>query len=219
MEIICRTGDELLDEMARIIISRAVNGIESSEITRITLTDTDCSASHDYDVQAKNELAILLCANTANTVTTGYTADAKNEGNVCVLRKPYSITELEHTVRRILSEKAWSSYHHSEQKMPETKKKVSKPRVRKVSFDGKTVKFGRLSAELTKKEAAVFGILFENCGKPVSRDSLSCAVWGSVNGNICDVYICHLRDKLEPLLGKGIIVNVRNEGYMLIIPG
>jgi len=84
-------------------------------------------------------------------------------------------------------------------------------------FCGCRVSFGDVTVRLTKTEAAVFSVLYENRGKPVSRDRLAETVWGKdVKTNLCDVYICRLRTALCPIFGKGFLVNLRKDGYMMV---
>ena len=79
-----------------------------------------------------------------------------------------------------------------------------------------TVSLGSLSVRLTSLEFALFHLLYEKRGATVSREQINRALWQEGEGsNVCDVYVCYLRKKLDPLIGKGNIVSVRGEGYML----
>ena len=69
---------------------------------------------------------------------------------------------------------------------------------------------------LSQNEYAVLSKLNENSCSPVSREKL-CEVLSSSAGNMCDVYICHLRNKLESVCDKKLIFTVRGKGYMLKI--
>jgi DNA-binding response OmpR family regulator len=57
-------------------------------------------------------------------------------------------------------------------------------------------------------------LLYERAGEPVSREELS-AVLSSSEGNMCDVYICKLRTKLESVSNRKLIYTVRSKGYAL----
>ena len=76
-----------------------------------------------------------------------------------------------------------------------------------VTIDGKGVK-------LSANEYAMLALLYERTGDPVSREELS-AVLSSSEGNMCDVYICKLRTKLESVSNRKIIYTVRSKGYTL----
>ena len=78
-----------------------------------------------------------------------------------------------------------------------------------VSLDGRRV-------DLSENEYALLKRLFESLGTPVSRDELGRTL-SSSEGNICDVYICRLRSKLEGGGAERLIYTVRGKGYMLKI--
>ncbi len=78
------------------------------------------------------------------------------------------------------------------------------------------VRCGSQSVRLTEKEYQLFGILYENEGQPVPKTVLQGLVWPEgVTGNVCEVNITHLRQKLTPLLGEGAISSIRGKGYTL----
>lgn len=82
---------------------------------------------------------------------------------------------------------------------------------------GETVMLGGKTAQLTSLEFRLFMLLYSRIGEPVSRDVIREELWPeSENTNICDVYICYLRRKLEPLAGAGALVSVRGRGYVLV---
>ena len=80
----------------------------------------------------------------------------------------------------------------------------------------RTVSFGERSIELSDHELKVIKYLCQNRGKPIKREDLN-ALLGAQRGNISDVYIYHLRKKLEFLCEKRMISTVRNQGYMIEI--
>lgn len=81
------------------------------------------------------------------------------------------------------------------------------------------VRLGNRSAQLTEKEYSLFSILYENRGTPIPKETLCHMVWGNIPaGNVCEVHITHLRQKLTPLLGEGSIGSLRGKGYFLILP-
>ena len=78
----------------------------------------------------------------------------------------------------------------------------------------KTVTVCNRRVVLTDGEWSVFLLLLSNKGNAVSRNMLM-ELFGASRGNISDVYICHLRKKLELPLGTRLILTVRDKGYML----
>lgn len=99
--------------------------------------------------------------------------------------------------------------------------------LRDSSQENKTSEFSKLSLKeniaflhnrpvlLTPNEASVLRLLLKNAGKCVSRDEI-CSVLTSDRGNMCDVYVCHLRSKLEAGERKRLIFTIRGKGYMLL---
>ena len=66
---------------------------------------------------------------------------------------------------------------------------------------------------LTKTEVALLRLLLTSAGTAVPRSTLAAAVSGG--GNTVDVYVCHLRAKIEKPLGRRMIRTVRGVGYVL----
>ncbi len=66
---------------------------------------------------------------------------------------------------------------------------------------------------LTPTEQAMLSCLYAHRGETVSRATLAALAGGG--GNSVDVYICHLRTKIEKPLGRRLIVTVRGEGYRI----
>ena len=69
---------------------------------------------------------------------------------------------------------------------------------------------------LTDSEQMVLYRLIDANGEPVSREELL-SLFDTKDGNIADVYICHLRRKLEAPFGIKIIRTVRGKGYALSV--
>ena len=192
-EIVCHTGDPLLDEMGEILIRNAA-GLQSS--VRIVLT-------FQAEDAADGDVLILLYR--------GENPPELPRPRSAALRCPYSIAELEETVRLLIT-----SEEKRENKAVETAALAEEAETEPV-FEGRTVSRGEVSVQLTKKEAALFAVLYENRGTAVSRERLTDTVWGGeVKTNLCDVYVCRLRTALEPIFGKGFLVNLRKDGYKMV---
>ena len=89
-----------------------------------------------------------------------------------------------------------------------------------LSRGDRTVTYLGTTVTLTEREFALLEYLAERANTAVSRDELRANVWGDAAGsktNAVDVYVSYLRRKVGALLGKGAIVSVRGDGYMLII--
>ena len=80
----------------------------------------------------------------------------------------------------------------------------------------KSVVYKNMRIPLTESEWKVLVCLASSEGEAVSRESLR-ALFDTSDGNISDVYICHLRRKLEDPFGEKMIRTVRGKGYMLSV--
>jgi two-component system copper resistance phosphate regulon response regulator CusR len=86
---------------------------------------------------------------------------------------------------------------------------------RKVSRGGDTI-------DLAPKEYSILEYLMRNRGKPLSRTMIVEHVWDmEYDGltNIVDVYIRHLRSKIDDRYPTKLIHTVRGTGYMLEVAG
>ena len=83
----------------------------------------------------------------------------------------------------------------------------------------RTVRCGRNAVRLTDKEYRLLTLLYENRGEAVDKTTLIAAVWPEgISGNVCEVNMTHLRQKLIPFLGDGAIISIRGKGYILRLP-
>lgn len=76
-----------------------------------------------------------------------------------------------------------------------------------------TVTLGERKIKLSRCEFAILELLCSEAGKCVPRETLSKAL-GNWDSNMTEVYICHLRKKLEADGESKIIHTVRQKGYM-----
>jgi len=72
--------------------------------------------------------------------------------------------------------------------------------------------------DLTTKEFSLLEFLMRNLDKVVDRNSISRQVWGTEfdpDSNVIDVYVNHLRKKIDPNQSKKILRTVVGQGYVL----
>ena len=74
--------------------------------------------------------------------------------------------------------------------------------------------FGDEIFPLSEYEFSVLSRLISRRGEVVSREEIQ-KLLGFSEGNMGDVYICHLRRKIDNKLGLKLIYTVRGKGYML----
>lgn len=205
-EIVCRTGSESSDRMAKQVILRAGEGLWPKGGGRLVFTCAPGEGENPPD----GERWIRPTAETP------------------ALARPFSIAALEEAVRRVLAEEkeAQETKPCSFSKdLPDKKsagvvapsQSPSLPTDGDIVFRDGVVSRGDTAVRLTKREAAFFQLLYENRGTPVSRERILREVWGNrASGNVCEVYACYLRAKLEPVFGKGFLIGLHREGYLLL---
>lgn len=87
-----------------------------------------------------------------------------------------------------------------------------------INIDSRVVKKGDEELSLTNKEYELLLYLMENKEKVISRLSLLESVWGynyETETNVVDVYVRHLRNKLDTEDKKEYIKTVRSIGYVM----
>jgi DNA-binding response OmpR family regulator len=84
---------------------------------------------------------------------------------------------------------------------------------RKASRNGRTI-------DLTSREFALLEFLMRNHSKPIERQQLAKEIWGysfDPGTNVVDVYVNHLRKKIEHENAAKLLYTVRGKGYMLTL--
>lgn len=82
----------------------------------------------------------------------------------------------------------------------------------------RTVTREGIKIELTGKEFALLEFLMRHMSKVVDRDAIARQVWGAdfdPDSNVIDVYINHLRKKIDNPFSKKILKTVVGQGYVL----
>jgi len=77
---------------------------------------------------------------------------------------------------------------------------------------------GDRCVDLTPREFDLLQLLLEDPGHVFSKQAIVQRVWGydyAGDDNIVEVYVGHLRDKLDDLSGRGLIRTMRGAGYAL----
>ena len=133
----------------------------------------------------------------------GISADRNEHRDLRVLRWPVDIDELRSLILNGRSKDALSKESFD----------ISDERALCLDDDEKSVSLGGELYFLSEYEFRVFKALCEKAEVAVSREELN-ALLGAREGNISDVYICHLRRKLEKGGERRIIHTVRGKGYM-----
>ncbi|MBE6530974.1 MAG: winged-helix domain-containing protein [Ruminococcaceae bacterium] len=122
----------------------------------------------------------------------------------CVIKYPFLLSELRDIVCRFTQSQSGSAKNEGDS----AKDKVicANAISREIDFCGRRI-------ELSEYEFKVLERLCSSCGSAVDRAELS-DILGAEKGNIVEVYICHLRKKLEAISHQKVIHTVRAKGYM-----
>lgn len=126
---------------------------------------------------------------------------------VIVIERPFSVRRLCDSLR-LTAENDTSEAQASPQAWPRT---LTVDRVsRTVSCHGERV-------ILTEREYALLEYLDRKRGEAVSREEAFREVWGTLGGdtNLVDVYIRHLRKKIDERFDTRYLITVRHRGYCL----
>jgi DNA-binding response OmpR family regulator len=70
--------------------------------------------------------------------------------------------------------------------------------------------------ELSSREFALLEYFMRHCGQVLSRQQILSAIWDydfEPTSNVVDVYVRHLRNKVDPPDGQSLIQTIRGAGY------
>lgn len=154
------------------------------------------STSIDFDIHP------IFRANYNIFITSDNSADSSATGFDKILKYPFLLEELRNIIVT------------SEKKDVDSENEIQK-REKIILLNRKTnsVIFKNVVINLSENELRILKLLCDNSGNCVTREELSKFLDVS-EGNMADVYICHLRRKLEYPFGVKIIYTVRSKGYM-----
>ena len=122
------------------------------------------------------------------------------------LTKPFAVRELGARVRALLRRVGSVSLHN---------RVVGDLQLNPIS---RQVRRGRRRVELTPKEFALLEYLMRHADRPVPRSMIAHHVWGGARHrptNVIDVFVGHLRRKLELPNERRLLHPVRGVGYLI----
>ena len=208
------TDDKRFERMLSLELSdRGVDlpddiGIDPKQVTKknfYTLVDLDfCSKDDIFD--------LVACSNVIGFSHTYQ--DVNNEvlkSCYAVLHRPFLMEEL---FSVIFSDGKLPSVSRVRQDKNAGRQVKGKKAYLKVDHASKKAIWGNDGIALTDSEYKVLSLLCDRRGETVSRSEIS-ETLEATDGNICDVYICMLRRKIDNRLGIKLIYTVRGEGYVL----
>ena len=191
----CFSGDEALDflncaEYDGVILDIMLPGITGIGVLK------DMRSKGD-----KTPVLLLTAMGTVEDRVAGLDAGADD-----YLVKPFDFDELLARVRAIVrrgGERASSTMTSGDLTLDSSSRQVKR---------------GDKDISLTAKEFDILEYLMQNEGKVLSRDKLSNHIWNydyDGGSNVIDVYMYHLRRKVDDGFDEKKIVNVKGAGYMI----
>ncbi|NLY77460.1 MAG: response regulator transcription factor [Tissierellia bacterium] len=134
---------------------------------------------------------------------------AVNMGGDDYVTKPFSMDVLLAKMQALL--RRTYSYGQHEGQIIECKGAIININDGTLTYDGESI-------ELTKNEFKILQLLMRNKGKIVSRDKIMRVLWESeyfISENTLTVNVNRLRNKLEEIGLKDLIVTKKSQGYMI----
>lgn len=191
----CFSGDEALDflncaEYDGVILDIMLPGITGIGVLK------DMRSKGD-----KTPVLLLTAMGTVEVRVAGLDAGADD-----YLVKPFDFDELLARVRAIVrrgGERASSTMTSGDLTLDSSSRQVKR---------------GDKDISLTAKEFDILEYLMQNEGKVLSRDKLSNHIWNydyDGGSNVIDVYMYHLRRKVDDGFDEKKIVTVKGAGYMI----
>ena len=131
------------------------------------------------------------------------------------LRRPFALSDLERSVRSLLTGIPVSGSLVGMSRPPAAPEAIpaSAAEAPALAIENGAVTLNGKPLSLTPAEQAILTCLCTRRGETVTREELSALLGGG--GNSVDVYVCRLRAKIEKPLGRRMIQTLRGVGYRL----
>lgn len=163
----------------------------------------------DLDIVSSEELEALA----ASATVIGYTKneleynDAVRDICAAVFNRPFLMSDF----LSVFGDGEAVKQYNAKAKHQENHRK---PHFLSVDEKSSSALWGEQKIPLSDNEYRVLALLCENRGEIVERERIY-SLLGAEDGNMGDVYICHLRRKIDNKLGIKLIYTIRGKGYML----
>ncbi len=208
-ELIILTSDARLGQVlamqaelcgAQSIIRADAQGLSAAqwEQIRIALVDLDSKQSGTIPEHVR---VLGLCRDPENLPLR-----ARRMAHV-LFRRPCRMAELRREISTVLQQEDGG--------LPTAPVAQPKPETLQLLEDSRCVLLGNTQISLSDKEFAVLSLLMQKGEEGISKEELA-ALFGNGPSNEGQVYICHLRKKLEHAFGVRLIKTVRNKGYVYV---
>lgn len=183
-----------------------VSEVRSDEdfVNREIILDLDTRGNIQAALRGETEIRIGICRNAA-TIPPTLRTQVRH-----VLERPFSTAKIRQLLRQIQCGEQPAVIHAE---MMSTQRTTSET----ITIEQETTaRMGEISVHLTPKEAALLRRLLDKRGQIVTKRELDeCLGKDEAAGNRIEVYLCHLRRKLEKPTGVRLITTIRGVGYRL----
>ena len=166
----------------------------------------------DLDVYFNDDLDGIDASCTLIGFSVGYEYEMAERVKVCnvFLHRPFLVSDL----LAIIVGEGVAVAAQAQSKSHITSANKTKNNVLRVNSERRCAVWGNQEIPLSENEYKVLEFLCARRGTSVLREEID-ELLGVEDGNMSDVYICHLRRKLDNKLGLKLICTVRGKGYML----
>lgn len=209
------TDDKRFERMLALELSdRGVDVLEGVKEEARTVSKKNFFTILDLDFCSESDFADLIPYSNVIGFSQKYQDMNNDTLHLCyaVLHRPFLMDEL---FSVIFGDGKQPLMHKSSQPTKTENAQIrDKKRYLKVDHASKKAVWGNDGISLTDSEYRVLSLLCDRRGETVTRPEIS-ELLGASDGNICDVYICMLRRKIDNRLGVKLIYTVRGKGYIL----
>lgn len=177
------------------------NGIEDGDVCYV-IADLDCVNESELRDYARNYVLIGFSREKEFEI--------ESKAAMCeeFFSRPFLISDL----LAVFDNVSFSRITSKRQVIRERSKETA-PTYLSVSEMDKSAVWGEMRIPLSDNEYRLLSLLCDNRCEVVGRDQISALL--RADGNMGDVYICHLRRKIDNKLGLKLIYTIRGKGYML----
>ncbi len=204
--------DPVLSRLLEIELAQC--GVRIAEETEAVLYMWDLD-SVDFDPATLPDGAMLICWSVCPPETFPFLSDMVDR--VYFLHRPFSLDALETCILSAVVAVPQPTAKASAFSASAVQKKAYVSPASHLTLTENGVRFHEQDIPLTPRELALFRCLWEHRGELVSkavlRAALDAAEGEAPTANTLEVYIYHLRRKIEKPMGRRLITTERGKGY------
>ena len=169
-------------------------------------------SNNEFYIVADTDRTDIAGIDSSNAVLIGYSrtnSDVSDKYHHTILHRPFKTSELVSHLGGSIPVRTPAAPNKQAEKAPVSNSLL-------IDTVTRSAEYGDTKMSFSDNEFRVLYELYRNKGEVVSRESID-ALLGVTEGNMSDVYVCHLRRKIDNKLGLKLIYTIRGKGYMLKI--